>query len=75
MQLHQLHLGRFGWVSETFFSGVVGHCGRLPREVAESLSLEVFKKGVDLALRDVVSGPGGDGCVVGLDDLRGLFQP
>ena len=48
---------------------------QLPREVAESPSLEVFKNHVDMALRDVVSGHGGGGLVVGLDDLRGLFQP
>ena len=40
-----------------------------------SLSLEVFKKCVDVALRDMVSKHGGDGLMVGLDDLRGLFQP
>jgi len=35
----------------------------------------VFKSRVDVALRDVVSGHGGDRVVVGLDDLRRLFQP
>ena len=40
----------------------------------ESLSLEMFKKRVDVALRDVVNGHGGDGLTVGLDDLRYLFQ-
>jgi len=48
---------------------------RLYREVEESLSLEVFKNHVHLALRDVVSGHGGDGLVIVFGDLRGLFQP
>ena len=47
---------------------------QLSREVVQSPSLEVFKNHVDMALRDVVSGHGGGGLVVGLDDLRGLFQ-
>ena len=41
----------------------------------ESPSLEVFKKRADVALRAVVSGHGGGGPMVGLDDLCGLFQP
>ena len=32
-------------------------------------------KSVDVALRDTVSGCGRVGVVVGLDDIRGLFQP
>jgi len=34
---------------------------QLPREVGESLSLEMFQNHRDVALRHVVSGHGGDG--------------
>lgn len=47
---------------------------KLPREVRESASLEVLKHGVDVALRDLVSGHGGGGLVVRLDNLSGSFQ-
>lgn len=38
-----------------------------------SLSVEVFKRRVDVALWDVDSGHGGDGLMIRLDDLSGLF--
>ena len=38
---------------------------QLPREVVESLSVEVFQKRGDVALRDVVSVHGGGGLTAG----------
>lgn len=44
-------------------------------KVVESRCLDIFKKNVDVALRDMDSGHGGDGSASELDDISGLFQP
>jgi len=43
--------------------------------LVESPSLEIFKKCGNVALKDMVSGHGGDELMVVLDDLRDIFQP
>jgi len=52
----KLHQGRFrSDIRKNFFTErVVTHWNRLLREVVETPSMEVFKKGVDMALWDMV---------------------
>jgi len=64
-----------GWVLGNTCLKVVSTGAGCPGRWGESPSLEAFKNRVFVALRDMVSGHGGDGLMVGSDDLRGLIQP
>lgn len=54
---------------------VVRRWNGLPTEVVDSLSMEVYKNRVGVALRGTVSGLGGDGMTTGRHYLKDLFQP
>ena len=63
-------------IRKNFFSeGAVLQWPRLPREVVQSLPLEVLKNCMDVALGTQVSRHSVDGLMIGLGHLSSLFQP
>ena len=74
MRRLKLHQRRFRLDARkiSFSKRAVRHWHRLLREIVASLRLEMLK---NVALRDIVSGHGRNGLIVGQDDLRSHFQP
>ena len=66
-EVTELQVAAAAQAAHFFSERVIRNWNRLLREVVEA-----FKKRAGVALRDVVSGPGGDGLMVELGGLRGL---
>ena len=72
----KLHQGMLSWIlGETSSPKSDDALEHIAQGAVESPHLEVFKKCGDVALRDMASWHVGDGLMVALDDLSGLFQP
>lgn len=74
LKLHQW-MFRLDIGKNSFSKGEVRHWNRLPREVMEPLSLEMFKRHVDSAFRDTIwRWTCSVKWMVGLVSFKGLFQ-